>query len=126
MKLTKKELGGFKKILCKLHFEYRDTPYVLVFPIEKEVTTDAFGLAINTMKAESRFGNSLLTCLVYTGEDTILGYVPTSAVLSFNLSEFMELTEQEMSDSDKKFLSEFECGIVKEEYLIGFSNELSK
>lgn|SRR5574344_239697 len=109
------DIERIKKILRSIHLICDNA--CLFFPIDMQIkATDDFGLEISSFKPTSHYGNSLTSGFSYkkNGDhyDPCIAYAITDYLLAFNLSEFLALTAQDISEEDKKYILQFESCLV--------------
>lgn len=130
MKIKKEEIKKMSKILE--HITYRpireEKASVIFFPIASDEFRDVDGMALSlTSSSEKGVKKELtpgLVLQIYHGEKrdntyVALAYADLSYSPEFNIIQFMEFNGDRLAKKDFEKLKEYECNIVKPDYIQG-------
>ena len=120
LKIQNEEFTKIKKILKNINFNLSDMK--LFFPLEHMIVeTNEYGITKSQYKNETHYGSTLISGLSLNNKEDhesdeyiCLSYCSTVDLYSFNLGEYLNLTDQpNLTKEDIYFISQYEVAIGK-------------
>lgn len=123
MKVTKKEKEQLDKILKKINFDWDENSFIF-FPIKTDKIVEE-----NGFQFEVKNKNDGLTSYIKPGyiisknkkSDNLkisLAYGTIEYAPNFDLIEFIDLLELNVTEKEKRVLKEFDCLLLKKDYIL--------